>query len=111
MSHTVFEHHIAQGTPEALAAFLHEYRITFPVGIDERSGNGPIPKTMQAYQLQGTPSLILIDKEGSIAHQMFGSVPDLKLGADIKALIQGSETDRSPEHADDGCDADGCSVR
>lgn len=25
--HTVFEHHEAQGTKEALAAFLHEYRI------------------------------------------------------------------------------------
>ncbi|GGJ99005.1 hypothetical protein [Luteimonas terricola] len=31
--HTVFEHHGAM-TPLALQAFLHEYRITFPVGVD-----------------------------------------------------------------------------
>ncbi len=36
--HTVFEHHAAQGTPEALAAFLHEYRIGFPVAIDAHIG-------------------------------------------------------------------------
>ena len=34
--HTVFEHHEAM-TPVALAAFLHEYRIGFPVGIDAPS--------------------------------------------------------------------------
>jgi len=32
--HTVFEHHAVQGSREAIAAFLHEYRYTFPVGID-----------------------------------------------------------------------------
>ncbi len=34
--HTVFEHHQAQG-PQALEAFLHEYRYTFPVGVDEHA--------------------------------------------------------------------------
>ena len=32
--HTVFEHHTAPGTADALGAFLHEYHITFPVAID-----------------------------------------------------------------------------
>ena len=31
--HTVFEHHDAM-TPVSLEAFLHEYQITFPVGVD-----------------------------------------------------------------------------
>ena len=31
--HTVFEHHAAM-TPTSLEAFLHEYRIGFPVGVD-----------------------------------------------------------------------------
>ena len=35
--HTVFEHHGAQGSRTALAAFLHEYKIAFPVGIDAPS--------------------------------------------------------------------------
>ena len=37
--HTVFEHHEAQGSPAALSAFLHEYRIGFPVGIDTKDAN------------------------------------------------------------------------
>ncbi len=43
--HTVFEHHSAQGTRDALAAFLHEYRITFPVGIDMPTQDGVLKGT------------------------------------------------------------------
>jgi AhpC/TSA family len=84
--HTVFEHHEAQGTPQALAAFLHEYRISFPVGIDAQSGEG-IPQTMRLYQMQGTPTTILIDRAGMLRLQTFGHLDDLRLGAAIQALI------------------------
>ncbi|WP_417431776.1 redoxin domain-containing protein [Kiloniella sp.] len=89
--HTVFEHHAAMG-PESLKAFLHEYRITFPVGIDEASTSGPIPKTMARYHLQGTPSLMLIDRQGRLRRQKFGAMSDLQLGAEIMALIQEKPT-------------------
>ncbi len=47
--HSVFEHHDAM-RPHALRAFLHEYRIRFPVGVDAPGENGdPIPRTMRAY--------------------------------------------------------------
>lgn len=86
--HTVFEHHEAQGSRAALEAFLHEYRYGFPVGIDrpasDRSG---IPKTMRAYNMQGTPTLILIDRQGRLRRQAFGHLPDLRLGAEIMALV------------------------
>lgn len=86
--HTVFEHHEAQRSRAALEAFLHEYRYTFPVGIDrpDESGRGP-PSTMRAYNMQGTPTLILIDRQGRLRRQAFGHVPDLRLGAEIMALI------------------------
>ena len=58
--HTVFEHHAAM-TPVALQAFLHEYRIGFPVGVDRADPESPIPLTMRAYAMQGTPTLVLID--------------------------------------------------
>jgi len=86
--HTVFEHHEAQGSKEALEAFLHEYRITFPVGIDAQSPDDRLPQTMSTYQLQGTPSLILVDREGHYREQFFGSVPDLALGAAIMDLVK-----------------------
>ncbi len=88
--HTVFEHHEAQGRADVLEAFLHEYRIGFPIGIDRPTGG--IPETMAAYRMQGTPTLLLIDRAGRLRAQHFGSVPDLALGAEIMALIR----DRSP---------------
>jgi len=85
--HTVFEHHAVMG-PDALSAFLHEYRITFPVGVDEPASDGhPIPMTMQAYQMRGTPTTILIDGQGRLRHQVFGAESDLLLGAAIGWLL------------------------
>ena len=86
--HTVFEHHGAQGSREALAAFLHEYKIAFPVGIDAPSDRGGLPKTMARYGMQGTPTLILVDKQGRLRKQKFGWEDDLVLGAEIMSLIR-----------------------
>jgi len=84
--HTVFEHHEAM-TPLALEAFVHEYRLRFPIGIDQPAADSPIPLTMRAYGLEGTPSLILIDKAGCIRLQHFGQMDDLRVGAVIGQLL------------------------
>lgn len=84
--HTVFEHHDAMGAV-ALSAFLHEYRLGFPVGIDQAGTKGPIPLTMQAYRMQGTPTLVLIDKAGRIRLHHFGQMHDLRVGAAIGQLL------------------------
>jgi len=83
--HAVFEHHAAM-TPVALRAFLHEYRIRFPVAVDT-PGPGTLPRTMQAWGLQGTPTLVLFDRQGQMRARHFGQIPDLALGAQIMALI------------------------
>ena len=85
--HTVFEHHAAQGSREALAAFLHEYRISFPVGIDAPSPDGGPPRTMTRYAMRGTPTMLLIDREGRLRKQHFGAEEDLTLGAEIMSLV------------------------
>lgn len=87
--HTVFEHHAAM-TPVALEAFLHEYRVGFPVGVDMPADDGPIPRTMAAYGMRGTPTLLLIDREGHLRHHHFGQVDDLILGAQIAMLAAGT---------------------
>ncbi len=84
--HTVFEHHAAMG-PDALAAFIHEYRIAFPVGVDRPSESGAIPVTMALYQLRGTPTLLLIDRQGVLRHQLFGVADDMQVGALIAQLM------------------------
>lgn len=85
--HTVFEHHAAMG-PESLRAFLHEYRVRFPVGVDAPGADGdPLPRTMRAYAMQGTPTTLLIDAEGRLRRQIFGVHDDLLLGAEIGTLL------------------------
>ena len=98
--HTVFEHHDAM-TPVSLEAFLHEYRITFPVGVDAHDRPGGTPITMARYQLRGTPSLILIDRVGRIRLNAFGHVDDLTVGATLARLI-----DETPPQAGDTSDLD-----
>ena len=84
--HTVFEHHDAM-RPVSLKAFIHENRIQFPVGVDAHEGDDPLPATMRAYNMQGTPTLLLIDRTGRLRRQAFGHVADLALGAEIMALL------------------------
>ncbi len=84
--HTVFEHHAAM-TPVSLEAYIHEYRITFPIGVDEAGAGTPIPVTMGRYQMRGTPTTILFDRDGSMRHHGFGQESDLALGVIIGTLL------------------------
>lgn len=84
--HTVFEHHEAM-TPVALRAFVHEYRIAFPVGVDTPGEGVPAPRTMQSYGLRGTPSLLLIDRNGLLRRHSFGAEEDMAVGAAIGTLL------------------------
>ncbi len=83
--HSVFEHHPANGRA-TLAAFLHEWRIRFPVAIDA-PGEGALPRTMAAWGLEGTPTLVLLDRQGRIRARHLGQVADLVLGAEIMRLV------------------------
>ena len=112
--HTVFEHHAAQGPRGAIEAFAHEYRLTFPIGIDAPGTPGGIPLTMQAYAMRGTPTLILIDRQGRLRMQRFGHVDDLALGSALTTLlleappqaVAGATATPAPQT----CDANGCAI-
>lgn len=84
--HTVFEHHDVMG-PQALRVFLDEYRISFPVGIDQADPASPVPLTMQAYGWRGTPSVVVFDTHGRVRLNHFGQIDDLHLGAVIGRLL------------------------
>jgi peroxiredoxin len=84
--HTVFEHHEAM-TPVSLKAFVHEYRLTFPIGVDRPGRAGPLPVTMERYAMRGTPTLILIDRRGRLRQHAFGQVDDMAVGASIAGLL------------------------
>ena len=88
--HSVFEHHDAM-TPVSLKAFLHEYRVTHPVAVDEPTADDPIPATMRSYGFEGTPTLCLIDRAGQIRLQHFGRLDDMVVGAEVMRLVAGVE--------------------
>ena len=84
--HTVFEHHAAM-TPVSLAAFIHEYRLTFPIGVDTPVEGTPIPATMGRYGMRGTPTTIIIARDGAIRYHGFGQEDDMALGAMIASAL------------------------
>ncbi|MGP6173224.1 peroxiredoxin family protein [Corynebacterium sp. A21] len=84
--HSVFEHHEVM-TPAALRVFLSEFGVRFPVAVDLPREGHRIPTTMNAYRLQGTPSLILVDRSGRLRQIQFGQVDDLTLGVLLGTLI------------------------
>jgi hypothetical protein len=85
--HTVFEHHAVMG-PDALEVFVEEYGWSFPIGVDAPADDGgPVPRTMRSLELRGTPSFVLIDREGRIRLQHFGAMDDMALGAAIGQLL------------------------
>lgn len=115
--HTVFEHHAVMGRV-ALEAFVHEYRLGFPIAIDRASTDGPVPATMRRYRLQGTPSVVLIDRQGRIRLSHFGRLDDMLLGGLIGELLSEDipcavAEAAGPDPAVEGsntCTADGCLV-
>ena len=84
--HTVFEHHSVMDR-DALAVFVHEYQLHFPIGIDMPDGQQGMPLTMRAYHMQGTPSVMLIDKTGHLRLHKFGHASDLMFGFLIGTLL------------------------
>ena len=46
-----------------LKAFIQEYRLKFPIALDQPNPASPIPHTMERYKMRGTPSLVLIDRQ------------------------------------------------
>jgi hypothetical protein len=85
--HSVFEHHHVM-TPDALRAFAYESRLAFPIAVDRAIDGHPLPSTMSAWALEGTPSLLIFDRDGELAARHFGHVDDLRLGAMLGELVR-----------------------
>lgn len=102
--HTVFEHHAAM-SPVTLRAFLHEYGITSPVGVDIADGTSDIPVTMRRFGLRGTPSSVLIGRGGTLLHHAFGVEEDMIVGARI-AMALATPIPAHKDRPEAGC-ADG----
>ena len=109
--HSVFEHHAVMNT-EALQAFIQEYRISYPVGIDAAAPGSPVPQTMSHYGWRGTPTTVLIDRAGTIRLQHFSRLDDLQLGMAIGQLVGETHCAAAQEaaHVTGGCDTHSCAL-
>lgn len=69
----------------ALESFVAEHGLSFPVALDRVNGDS-LPRTMEAYEIQGTPSVLVFDRQGRLRRHYLGQVDDLRLGAEVMAL-------------------------
>ncbi len=84
----------ASQSPESVRAFLQANRITFPVGIDATEVVSP-PRTMEAYAIQGTPAILIYDRQGRLRRHYLGGIDDIRIAAEIMAfLMEGENTSR-----------------
>jgi peroxiredoxin len=82
---TPFEEHARQ-TAEALEAFVEEQALSIPVALDQPNGSS-LSKTFEAYELQGTPAMLVFDRQGRLRRHYLGQVDDVRLGAELMALV------------------------
>ncbi|RUO99787.1 TlpA disulfide reductase family protein [Hyphomicrobium sp.] len=83
--HMPFER-LEEQTPEKVEAYLQENGVTIPVALDKPNGT-ELPETMKAYELQGTPALLLFDRQGRLRRHYLGAVDDFRLGAEVMGLL------------------------
>ncbi|MBX3016303.1 MAG: TlpA family protein disulfide reductase [Bdellovibrionaceae bacterium] len=91
--HTVFEHHDVM-TEAALQVFIDEWRLPFPVAIDKPRAGERLPETMKSYDLQGTPSTLVIDREGELVVKHFGIIQTEQLVEIVTKLSERTQTQK-----------------
>ena len=68
---------------------------------------------MRTYEMQGTPTTLLIDREGRLRLHKFGRLDDLRLGAAIATLLGEAGTHLKSAEADApsiGCETGVCAA-
>lgn len=82
--HAAFENQDKQ-TPADVEALIGKLQLTFPIAIDKPNVK-KLPRTFAAYELQGTPSVLLFDRQGRLRRHYLGQVDDMRLAAEIMAF-------------------------
>jgi peroxiredoxin len=81
---SAFEEHEKQ-TPQAIETFIANQGLMFPIAMDAANG-ADLPKTFAAYEIQGTPTTLVFDRQGRLRRHYLGQVDDMRLAAEVMAL-------------------------
>lgn len=82
---TPFENKDAQ-TQDKLTEFAEQQGLIFPIALDRSVDGADRTATMAAYELQGTPSILLFDRQGRLRRAYLGEASDIRLAAEIMGL-------------------------
>ncbi|NWF82678.1 MAG: TlpA family protein disulfide reductase [Bryobacteraceae bacterium] len=74
------------GAAEGIEEFLQAGGYTLPVGLD-MEGEGWTPRTMEAWGVEGTPTIVLLDKRGQLRMKKLGHMADARLREALDALL------------------------
>jgi hypothetical protein len=77
--------HLPQLSDVGLETLVDEHELSFPVAVDAPRGAGP-SQTFAAYEMQGTPTVLVFDREGRLRRHYYGRPDDIMLAAEIMAL-------------------------
>ncbi len=70
----------------ALEAFIRDNGLTFPIAKDKPDG-AHLPKTMAAYEIRATPTILIFDRQGRLRRHYLGQVDDIRIAAEIMTLV------------------------
>ncbi|MDX2289276.1 MAG: TlpA disulfide reductase family protein [Hyphomicrobiaceae bacterium] len=83
---TPFENAEGQ-TKERVEAFAAEHGLMFPIAIDKIVPGQDMTATMEAYELRGTPSVLVFDRQGRVRRHYLGEASDIRLASEIMAML------------------------
>src|SRR5690606_8834085 len=84
--HATFEHD-EPPSARALDTFLREYGIDVPIALDGPATGRHTLNITDASGFAGTPSMVLIDREGLVRAHVLGRPSDLRVGAALGHLL------------------------
>jgi len=76
----------AEQTQAKIEEFVLKNGLIFPIALDRALEGSEKTATMAAYELQGTPSILIFDRQGRLRRAYLGEASDIRLAAEIMAL-------------------------
>ncbi|CFX19791.1 conserved protein of unknown function [Candidatus Filomicrobium marinum] len=73
-------------TREKLEEFVQNQGLIFPIALDRDVPGSERTATMAAYELQGTPSILIFDRQGRLRRAYLGEATDIRIAAEVMGL-------------------------